>query len=97
MEGWIKANFDGSFSQGLGGGGVIVRKHDGNALMMAGREFEVESAFDVELKAAWLVVMATHRFFRESPLHLEGGSQDVVKLMKENNNVHSDVLILVDI
>ena len=41
--------------------------------------------------------MTTHMFFRERLLHLEGGSQDVVKLMKENNNVHSDVLILVDI
>ena len=94
---WVKANFEDLLADGKASGGVLFNDSSGRPLLIAGKVFEAGSVVDIELKAAWLAMSAAYKSIKEWPLILEGGSQQMVKLIKERNSAHYDHPVLVDI
>nr|XP_029124163.1 uncharacterized protein LOC114914796 [Elaeis guineensis] len=74
----LKVNFDGSFKQGSGGAGFIVRDHMGEVLYAGCRTFPAESVPQVELRAAWEALRVTVQCLHGRRVILEGDSEIII-------------------
>lgn len=74
----LKVNFDGSFKQGAGGAGFIVRDHMGEVLYAGCRTFPAESVPEVELRAAWEALRVTVQCLHGRRVILEGDSAIII-------------------